>query len=222
MNKNVLREFTLQSYNDTADARLAAARWTLRLKDMYANRNGNRAYHNIKHVFEMVRMLGCTSAYGNNLLLDSYIAWFHDCVYDTDSSDVVNVGRSADQAALSLTEMCVAKADILYVQGGIQATAGHHPTEVYKHIVDADLAVLSWEWNAYKQYVTAIRKEYKQYSNEDFVLGRQLFLEQLLARPKVFQLTENFSLFEDRARANMQVELDTINAHPKRYLRWFV
>lgn len=42
--------FWLPPFADTADAKLAAARWSLQLKGRYQSVKGNRAYHNIKHV----------------------------------------------------------------------------------------------------------------------------------------------------------------------------
>lgn len=219
---NKVDNFWMPPFVDTVDAKLAAARWSLRLKDCYKSVKGRRAYHNIKHVKYMVMLLEGDTAYLPDLKLATYIAWFHDAVYDTNHMDATNVQKSADLAAEALTEMGVPQSDITYVVGGIQATNGHHPSKVYGAIIDADLQVLAWNWEEYKQYVAAVRREYMQYSDKEFMEGRRAALQSFLARPRLFNIPVNVALLEDHARDNIKAELKLISKHATRYLRRLV
>jgi predicted metal-dependent HD superfamily phosphohydrolase len=132
---------------------------------------------------------------------------FHDVVYDTNRKD--NEEKSAEFAENWLKNKFVNE-EIKEVKRLILATKHQHKNETDKDaqiIVDCDLAGLGQSWEGYKKNGENIRKEYSQFSDEEFKNGRIKFLENMLKQPKIFYI---LTLLESKARENMKRELEEL------------
>jgi len=171
----------------------------------------NRPYHNIQHLNNCFDILYTHPKLKElNTPILRWAIWYHDFVYSTDNPGYrVNEELSAHRAALDLSIIGVSPKDIDAVTEIILATQHHLPTEneVSNAMCDLDLAILGSSPSAYSLYRAAIRREWVHIANKEFNKGRIAFLQQALARPKLFSILTDF---EDQARINIQYELDTI------------
>ena len=91
---------------------------------------------------------------------------------------------------------------------------GKSEDELLKIFIDADMAVLGKSWDAYKVYAAAIREEYRHVGDVDFCQKRKEFLENTLeGGGKVFATEEMIEGLEERARENMEREIDLLGIY---------
>ncbi|MCU1365735.1 MAG: hypothetical protein JWN39_1374, partial [Ilumatobacteraceae bacterium] len=123
----------------------------------------HRRYHTAEHVAWVVRHV---DALGTAMGIDTerldevrVAALFHDIVYDPRSA--TNEADSADLADDALVEAGWPAARRARVRTLIEATAAHDGESPEAEILlDADLAVLGGEPDAYRRYVAGVRFEY--------------------------------------------------------------
>jgi len=85
------------------------------------------------------------------------------------------------------------------------------PSDTYGQLfLDADLAVLGGEPDAYRRYAMAIRQEYAWVPAADFRAGREQVLRIFLGREKIYHTARLHTALEAAARANLQQELATL------------
>ena len=77
---------------------------------------------------------------------------------------------------------------------------------------DADLGVLAAGERDYRTYVAGVRAEHPDVTEPDFARGRAAVLRTLLARRPLFATPLGRTLWEERARANLTRELETLEA----------
>ena len=75
-------------------------------------------------------------------------------------------------------------------------------------MVDVDLSSLGMPWDSFKKDSDAIRRERVNLSDQEFLQGQRPFLQALLDRPRIFFTDFYGELYESRARANIQCQLD--------------
>ncbi len=169
-----------------------------------------RAYHNWNHI-----------QYGLNYIIDNIeeldateehiLAWlFHDAIYIIGNQD--NEADSAELARNILTPLNLS-VDVLEIEKCILDTITHNPfmSKDSGLVLDLDLMVLGEEPEIYKsQYQDLIRKEYSEYSDADYAVGRIAFLEKALAKERLFFNDHFFERFEDQARINLNNELEQL------------
>ena len=80
--------------------------------------------------------------------------------------------------------------------------------------MDFDLAVLSKSEDVYYQYTIDIRKEYKRYPNFLYKNGRAGVLKGFLDKEQIY-LTKEFSCFEEKARKNIENEINLLTSSKK-------
>jgi predicted metal-dependent HD superfamily phosphohydrolase len=89
------------------------------------------------------------------------------------------------------------------------------------YLVDLDLAILGRDGAEYYDYERSIRNEFGLTTDKQWYEGRTKFLESMLKRSHVF-VTSNLSIFESRARINMNEELERLESHRKNNMElWY-
>jgi predicted metal-dependent HD superfamily phosphohydrolase len=170
----------------------------------------HRAYHTMAHIQTMLaRLLAMGDAIHNAPRMELAI-WYHDAIYDPAAKD--NEGRSAALMQTELTHL----ADPVLLRGAglmIGMTATHHllpglaPDLAADSalFLDMDMEVLGAEPPQYDAYEAGIAQEYTPVFGPDaFRRGRAQFLEELLARPRLF-ITDYFHhLLDKAARDNIR------------------
>ena len=172
-----------------------------------------RHYHNIEHLAEMFRAAARLATITDDPSTVQLAIWFHDAVYDTRAKD--NEARSADLAVCLLGPIGVPRSELERVSQLIAATAhlaqaqppGDRETAI---LLDADLAILSSAEDRYDRYAAAIRQEYSWVPDADYRAGRGAVLDHFLARPRIYWTEVGFQDWEDRARANLRAERETL------------
>lgn len=162
-----------------------------------------RAFHTIEHVTSVVALTPQLG--GDDRLV--FAAWFHDAVYAPGSRR--NEPRSARLARERLGELGYPAAEQRFVSDAVLATASHAaPRADFDPLLDADLAVLAADADAYAEYAAAIRREFAHVPDFLYRRGRAAFLREMLERPTIYRTDAGRARFEAAARRNIRAELD--------------
>lgn len=192
---------TLQGLRiDTPEAR---AHWDI-LEAGYTGQN--RHYHNLVHLSTMFDVLETLSLEHPHLV--QLAVWFHDLVYDINRKD--NEAQSAEAAVAFAKHYGIPEADQHTLEALIMSTYGHHPRWDHPDchaMLDADLAVLAMDEEAYDTYARNIRREYGIFPGLLYKQGRKKVLRSFLDRPQLYYSPSLRPDWEPRARANLAREL---------------
>ena len=172
----------------------------------------HRRYHDLTHLAAVLGIAGELAQHAADPGAVALAAWYHDVVYDPLRAD--NEEVSAGRARAGLRGL-VDEATVAEVERLVLLTAGHDagPADANGAVLcDADLAVLASPPQAYAGYASAVREEYRHFSDEDFTAGRIAVLEQLLALPALYRLPETAERWTAPARANLTAELSLLRA----------
>ena len=102
----------------------------------------------------------------------------------------------------------------------VRATAGHLSDEgadddastERQVLLDADLAILGSDPNAYAAYATGVRVEYGHLGDAEWSAGRATVLQHLLDREHLYVSAPARQWWDARARANLTAELASLSA----------
>jgi predicted metal-dependent HD superfamily phosphohydrolase len=170
-------------------------------------RHQRRPYHNLGHVWQVLRALPAEPAGREAASLD-FAAWLHDVIYDTRAKD--NEERSADYAREVLASLGV-PAEVREETARLILLTRTHETTLDdtrgQQLLDADLAILGENEPVYDAYAAAIRREYDWVSDADYRAGRRAVLERFLARPRIYFTERMYTARDARARANLAREI---------------
>ncbi|WP_432672677.1 HD domain-containing protein [Flavobacterium sp. SM2513] len=170
--------------------------------------SNSRHYHNITHLEEM---LLCFETYKQHLQFPDevlYALFYHDYIYSSTQKD--NELKSAEFAVQLLPENITVDKQIIFDM--ILATKEHicNGVEDEKWLIDFDLKVLAKEPEEYAMYAQQIRQEFSIYPDILYHPGRKKALTHFLEKEFIYQ-TETFrTLFESKARANIQQEINNL------------
>lgn len=172
-----------------------------------------RHYHNLEHLGEVFRVVGRLASGIDDIASVQLAVWFHDAVYDPRGKN--NEARSGELAVDLLGTVGVPASTIERVVRLVRATehlASSDPPgdRDAAALIDADLAILGASEERYRRYTTAIRKEYAFVSDAEYRAGRASVLKKFLARPRIYTHRVVFEEGEERARANLQAELEDL------------
>jgi predicted metal-dependent HD superfamily phosphohydrolase len=175
-----------------------------------AHEEPHRAYHTLDHIAALLQLLDRHGAGASDPEALELAILFHDAVYDPARQD--NEAASADLAAARLAELGFPAATVAAVRRLILATrhAGHADAERDAGVallLDLDLSILAADWETYRGYAQAIRREYARYPDAIYRVGRQRVLEAFLARENIYLTPGLRALWEARARDNLAREL---------------
>ena len=135
--------------------------------------------------------------------------WFHDLVNDPGVS--TNEERSAEKFR-SVTDGVMDSRLVDSVAALILATTHRErPTDPdQQFICDIDLTSFGCPWECFLRDSAAVKAEFPG-PEDDYYRGKKAFLEQLLARPRIF-LTDFFhERYEEQARSNIRHLIDLID-----------
>lgn len=169
----------------------------------------NRHYHNLSHIFSLLKLREHFAELVNNPSLLDFAIWFHDIVYFSKNKD--NERKSADFFEL-LMRPYLDKKDLDFISTLIMSTEGHRPLlpENKDNLIflDFDLAILAADKKNYKKYVEAIREEYKSMLSF-FVYNyrRKKLLKSFLRRKTLFFSDFFKEHYEVRAKENISWEI---------------
>jgi predicted metal-dependent HD superfamily phosphohydrolase len=170
-----------------------------------------RYYHNLTHLHEVLAVVDELVDGGNDATAIRFAGWFHDAVYDSRAKD--NEERSAQLAKALLIGFGLPQPLVTNVVRLILLTKTHRTDENDRDghvLLDADLAILGTDDGCYDHYASAIRREYSSVAEDAYRAGRSRVLEGFLARPRIYFTEKMLRSHEDRARRNLQRELELL------------
>ncbi|WP_125720202.1 HD domain-containing protein [Flavobacterium ustbae] len=180
----------------------------LDLEKAYSKKS--RHYHNLKHLEEMIASFEIYSDKLQNPNEILFSIFYHDFVYSASKKD--NELKSAEYALLVLGEKSDLNKQLVF--DAICATQNHtHNTnDDINWLIDFDLKILAKDWEEYKTYFEQIRKEYRIYPDFLYKPGRAKALKHFLEYDFIFQTEEFRSLYEEKARRNIEKEISYLES----------
>ncbi|MEL1254426.1 hypothetical protein AAEO57_11605 [Flavobacterium sp. DGU38] len=169
----------------------------------------SRHYHNLTHLKEMIESfeMYCDKLQNPNEILFSI--FYHDFVYSASKKD--NELKSAEYALSILPENVNLNKQLVF--DAICATQQHQQNAIedINWLIDFDLKILAKDWDDYKIYFEQIRKEYRIYPDFLYKPGRAKALKHFLENEFIFQTDEFRSLYEEKARINIENEIKLLS-----------
>ena len=170
----------------------------------------HRRYHTTKHLLQVLTMID-RLADDHDLFLVRLAAWYHDAIYAIPAGQISNEEASARLALRELSRVGLEQEDLNQVARLVRLTETHLPgprDAEGELLCDADLAILASTRAEYADYVAAVRAEYAQLPEEEFLAGRLAVLSELADR-EIFRTTKGRQL-TDAARANLATEVNVL------------
>ena len=188
------------------DSTLAESLWA-EIESQYIIKN--RHYHNLSHIFNMLKQLDETKTEIKDLESLKFAIWYHDIIYKSTKKD--NEDKSALFALKRLKKINFNPERAQIVQELILSTKKHTIIKSQNNdnavLLDLDLSILGTDWNTYKKYISNIRKEYKIYPDFMYNPGRKKVLNHFLERETLY-FTEHYKeQYEAQARENLNREI---------------
>ena len=183
------------------------AAW-LEIVEAYSARD--RHYHNFHHLYTMFENLQAVRSEIQNFDASVFALFYHDIIYNPDNGG--NEKKSSQLAGIRLRDLGVQETLRQKVEDLILATEKHERSHDHdlNCFTDADLSILGSGDSVYWQYSVAIRKEYGNVPEFLYRPGRRKVLEHFLSMPAIFKTAFFQRQFEDKARLNMQSELNSL------------
>jgi predicted metal-dependent HD superfamily phosphohydrolase len=170
----------------------------------------HRRYHTTKHLLHVLTMIDQLGD-DHDVFLVRLAAWFHDAVYAVPAGQVSNEEASARLAIRELSRVGLEQEDLNQIARLVRLTETHLPgprDPEGELLCDADLAILASDPADYANYVAAVRKEYAQVPEEDFLAGRLAVLSELANR-EIFRTAKGRQL-TNAARTNVVAEMNEL------------
>jgi len=167
----------------------------------------HRHYHTTDHLLHVLSMID-DLADDHDLFLVRLAAWYHDAVYAIPPGQVSNEEASARLALRQLSLVGLEQEDLNQIARLVRLTETHLPgprDPEGELLCDADLSILASDSATYADYVAAVREEYAQLPEEEFLAGRLAVLTSL-ADQEIFRTGKGRQLSE-AARANVESEI---------------
>jgi predicted metal-dependent HD superfamily phosphohydrolase len=169
----------------------------------------SRHYHNLSHIFSLLKLREHFAYLVNNPALVDLAIWFHDIVYQSKRKD--NERKSAELFE-QIMRPYLEKKDLDFVCALILSTEGHQPLLPENNdnliFLDFDLSILAADKKFYKKYAEAIREEYKSlFSFFVYNSGRKKVLKSFLHRKSLFFSDFFKEHYELRAKENINWEI---------------
>ena len=172
----------------------------------------HRHYHDLAHATAVARdsawLADVLGLDGTARAVVAAAAWTHDVVYFARPGE--DERNSADWAREALMRAEVGEAHVSRVEALVLTTTKHTaPDEdlLATALLDADLAILGADEEAYAVYARDVRKEYSAYVDDVWASGRADVLERLLKRSPLYRSEAARSRWEAAARRNLTAEL---------------
>ncbi len=194
---------TLNSWNELVQRLNLAADPALGTDLLRRYGERHRRFHTVAHLSMVLGNLAEAEADPRLALA----AWFHDAIYRPGWPG--NERASALLARRELSRLGAPAVLIEFVADGVLSTASHRLQNLdFAPLIDADLSILGAESDAYRDYCSAIRAEFKRVPQVLFRRGREAFLRSMLARDWIYHGDFARQRFEQASRRNMTNELE--------------
>jgi predicted metal-dependent HD superfamily phosphohydrolase len=170
----------------------------------------HRRYHTTRHLLKVLTMID-QLADDHDLFLVQLAAWYHDAVYAIPEGQVSNEEASARLALRQLSRAGLEQEDLNQIARLVRLTETHLPgprDPEGELLCDADLAILASNPADYADYMAAVRAEYAEVPEDEFLAGRLSALIAFVDR-EIFRTTKGRQLTE-AARANLTTEINAI------------
>jgi predicted metal-dependent HD superfamily phosphohydrolase len=170
----------------------------------------HRHYHTTRHLLNVLTMID-QLADDHDLFLVQLAAWYHDAVYAIPEGQVSNEEASARLALRQLSRVGLEQEDLNQIARLVRLTETHLPgprDPEGELLCDADLAILASNPGDYADYVAAVRAEYADVPEDEFLAGRLSILIPFVDR-EIFRTAKGRQL-TDAARANLATEINAI------------
>jgi predicted metal-dependent HD superfamily phosphohydrolase len=175
-----------------------------------------RRYHDREHVRAVLRdvdlLAGELRLPAEERAVLVIAAGAHDVVYDARPGD--DERRSAAWARDWLARAGVGEGPAARVEELVLATLTHSAPPGDRAawvLLDADLAILGADADAYDRYRRAVREEYAVHDEPAWRAGRAAVMSGLLARDPLYRTPAARRRWEAAARANIARELDALS-----------
>lgn len=187
-----------------------------------------RHYHTLMHLEEMFLYLDLVKQHSadqgtpmTNFDEEAIVlgTFFHDAIYDLHSST-----NEEDSATLFQEYAHEMSKNGATLRSGLEHFVVQCIIATKKHVVsadnspclalflDLDMAVLGKESLAYSAYAALIRKEYSYVEHDTYCAKRADLLEDFLKQPQIYGTQELIEAFEQRARDNIQNEIEILRS----------
>lgn len=169
----------------------------------------SRKYHNFSHIAYCLNLLDNYlpgySEIRQNLMLGFF---FHDEYqnYEPEAKNNNAEILSAQSCADFIAGSKYKKTNFDFLELIIGQRRPETASKEARIFADIDYAILGDMYN-YGTYAMQIRREYKQFNDDEFRKGRIDFIESLLKQPRIYQTDYFYKLREENARINLQREL---------------
>ncbi|MBL0738178.1 hypothetical protein JI750_14850 [Flavobacterium sp. GN10] len=179
----------------------------LDLEKAYSKKS--RHYHNLTHLKEMIESFEIYKDKLQNPDEILFSIFYHDFVYSASKKD--NELKSAEYALSILSENSTLNKQLVF--DAICATQQHQQNAIedINWLIDFDLKILAKDWENYKIYFEQIRKEYRIYPDFLYKPGRAKALKHFLENAFIFQTDAFRSLYEEKARVNIEKEIKLLS-----------
>ncbi|MDH6307374.1 putative metal-dependent HD superfamily phosphohydrolase [Dysgonomonas sp. PFB1-18] len=178
------------------------------ISEFYAS--PGRFYHTLSHLEKIIMELKGVEEYISDWDTILFSTFYHDIVYNVQNDN--NEEDSAELAAERLNQISYPQHKVEHCISQILTTKGHAITEDLDTnlFIDADLAILGQEWDAYYTYSEQVRKEYAIYSDAQYKAGRKKVLEYMLSMKQLYKTECFIQKYEEKARKNIQHEIQIL------------
>lgn len=176
-------------------------------------REQHRAYHTPQHLGECLELLNRWAGGREDRHVVASALWFHDFIYDTQAPDSEDRSIAAAREMLSAEGVRVSVID--QVAQLIEVTkhgAVAAQTDAERLMVDIDLAILGASPARFREFCDQVRSEYAWVPEVTYNDRRAEFLQQMLARPHIYETEGGRAELEARTRANLAEEVRRLRA----------
>ncbi len=141
-----------------------------------------------------------------NLKLDiseKLAIWFHDAVY------IVGSVKNEINSALFMESLLSdsINSEIINSSKDIILATSNHCLDITcgNQVLDLDLFSLGGSRELYQSTTRCVRKEYSDKSDEQFFIGRKVFMSKLIEKGYIYR-TNSFKIFEKQAFENLEIK----------------
>ena len=168
-----------------------------------------RHYHTLEHVADCLERLDDWKGLAERPEEVELALWFHDAVYVPWKGS--NEEKSAELACQRLETLGVPAERRERIAAYILATKAHKPADGDPGLVlDLDLSILGATEDRFDRYEQQIRQEYAFVPRPLYRRKRRALLQELLARPTLFNHGPIRDALEARARENLERLVDQL------------
>jgi predicted metal-dependent HD superfamily phosphohydrolase len=170
----------------------------------------HRRYHTLQHLMEIMVQFDGARELARRPAEIELALWFHDAFYDAQRDD--NEERSAQWARDTVRKAGLAEDVAQRLYALVMATRHEEiPTDADAQLlVDVDLSILGAETARFEQSNAQVREEYAHVPEKEYRQGRRRVLRSFLDRPRLYNTDKFYAQLEQRARENLQRELDRL------------